>query len=424
MIVMIDLGKNSKWTLESVPKLKRVELAERRGKEHYVEAREQGCQQDWAHLSGLRPKSIRARLIVDLKLQHLDFWASLHGQVPGLLDWDMGNECFLAFTTTHLPLAEQNRECLRGGSWGMGAPRRIWPKGQRFYTDGWHDWINILGRSLKLQYVARYKLRIVEPPKLPLEKKPNPDKDGPDFEPNLWMWVDPNIVFPPGKLEVPEPSKGKNLTSIVPSPQPSPKEDDFAKCPQATVVESPSLSGDQYPPRKRFASSPSNWELTEEEEAEDQDDSSSVALRSPHKRAPLQSRRLRQANSQEGGLWSRPPLNYFHLIALALRNSSPCGLNVQQIYSFTRQHFPFFRTAPEGWKNTVRHNLCFRDSFEKVPVSMQGGASTRPRSCLWKLTDEGHRRFAEEARALASTKLETIQQCMSQPDVMPSLFDL
>lgn len=82
-----------------------------------------------------------------------------------------------------------------------------------------------------------------------------------------------------------------------------------------------------------------------------------------------------------------------------------------------RKHFPFFRTAPEGWKNTVRHNLCFRDSFEKVPVSMQGGASTRPRSCLWKLTEEGHRRFAEEARALASTRLESIQQCMSQPGV-------
>lgn len=84
-----------------------------------------------------------------------------------------------------------------------------------------------------------------------------------------------------------------------------------------------------------------------------------------------------------------------------------------------RQHFPFFRTAPEGWKNTVRHNLCFRDSFEKVPVSMQGGASTRPRSCLWKLTEEGHRRFAEEARALASTRLESIQRCMSQPGVRP-----
>ena len=60
---------------------------------------------------------------------------------------------------------------------------------------------------------------------------------GLDFEPNLWMWVDPNIMFPPGKLEVPEPSKGKNLTTTAPSPQPVPKED-FDKCPEATEVES------------------------------------------------------------------------------------------------------------------------------------------------------------------------------------------
>ncbi|ELK12051.1 Forkhead box protein R1, partial [Pteropus alecto] len=313
---------------------------------------------------------------VDLKFQHPDFWASLHGQVPGLLDWDMGNECFLACTTTHLPLAQQN--------------------------------------------LARYKLRIVEPPKLPMEKKPNSDKDGPDFEPNLWMWANPNILFSPGKQEAPESSRREDLTSTLPSPQPSPKEEDFVNYTEATVMEllPPSFS-EQSPPQKRFASSPSSWELTEEEEAEDQDDSSSVAFSSPRKTAPLQRRRPRQANSQEGKLWSRPPLNYFHLIALALRNSSPCGLNVQQIYSFTRQHFPFFRTAPEGWKNTIRHNLCFRDSFEKVPVSMQGGASTWPRSCLWKLTEEGHRRFEEEARALASTQLESIQQCMSQPGVRP-----
>lgn len=84
-----------------------------------------------------------------------------------------------------------------------------------------------------------------------------------------------------------------------------------------------------------------------------------------------------------------------------------------------RRHFPFFRTAPEGWKNTIRHNLCFRDSFEKVPVSMQCEAHTRPRSCLWKLTEEGHRRFAEETRTLAFTRLESIQQCMSQPGVKP-----
>ncbi|KAM6173882.1 forkhead box protein R1 [Erethizon dorsatum] len=298
----------------------------------------------------------------------------------------MGNECFLAFTTSHLPVAEQ--------------------------------------------ILAKYKLRIVHPPVLPLEKKPNPDGDGPDIEPNLWMWVNPSIVYPPGKLEVADPTRTADVTSKPPCPQPSLEKQD-ASSSVGTGVESslPSCS-EQLPlrkwkrKRKQFASCPGDRELTEEEEAEDQDDSSSVALLPPLTRASLQSRRLQQTVSLEGRLWSRPPLNYFHLIALALSNSPPCGLNVQQIYSFTRWHFPFFRMAPEGWKNTIRHNLCFHDSFQKVLVSMQGEASPRPRSCLWKLTEEGRRRFAEEARALASTRLESIQQCMSQPDVMPLLFDL
>ena len=71
-------------------------------------------------------------------------------RLSGLLDWDMKNESFLAFTTSHLALAKQN--------------------------------------------LARYKLQIVEPP--------DPNKDGPDFEPNIWIWVNPNLVFPPEKLKV------------------------------------------------------------------------------------------------------------------------------------------------------------------------------------------------------------------------------
>nr|XP_048272975.1 forkhead box protein R1 [Myodes glareolus] len=287
----------------------------------------------------------------------------------------MSNECFLSFTTSHLPKY--------------------------------------------IQELAKYRLQIVKPPTLPLEKIPNPDKDGPDIKPNLWMWVNPNIVYPPGKLEVRRPKR------VLKEEEASCSEASGAQL-QLPSASQPSPPHKQKKKQKHTASSPSTWEeLTEEEEAKDQDDSSSVALPSLPTRAPLQSRRrLGQAISPEGRLWFRPPLNYFHLIALALRNSAPCGINVQQIYSFIRRHFPFFRTAPEGWKNTIRHNLCFRDSFEKVPVGMQCEAHTRPRSCLWKLTEEGHRRFAEETRTLAFTRLESIQQCMSQPDTMPFLFDL
>ncbi|XP_021028842.1 LOW QUALITY PROTEIN: forkhead box protein R1-like [Mus caroli] len=319
-------------------------------------------------------------LKVDPKFQDRNFWASLHGQVPGLLDWDMGNECFLTFTTTHLSEAEQK--------------------------------------------LALYRLQLVEPPKLPLEKKPNPDKDGPDIEPNLWMWVNPNIVYPPGKLEV---AVKKEDQSALPAFQPALKEEEDSCSEASGTAAIASLQAEEEAEEKHIASSPSTWEEpTEEEEAKAHDDSSSLALPSLPTRAPLENPwRLPQAISPEGRLWSRPPLHYFHLIALALRNSPPCGLNVQQIYSFTREHFPFFRTAPEAWKNTVRHNLSFRDSFQKVPASQQGvEASTGPRSCLWKLTEEGHRRFSKEARTLASTQLQSIQQCMSQPDVMPFLFDL
>lgn len=48
-------------------------------------------------------------------------------------------------------------------------------------------------------------------------------------------------------------------------------------------------------------------------------------------------------------------------------------------------------------------------------------ASTQAGACLWKLTEEGRRRFEEEARVLSSTQLERIQQCMSQPGARPRL---
>uniref|UniRef100_A0A8C6MSF1 Fork-head domain-containing protein n=1 Tax=Mus spicilegus TaxID=10103 RepID=A0A8C6MSF1_MUSSI len=182
----------------------------------------------------------------------------------------MGNECFLTFTTTHLSEAEQK--------------------------------------------LALYRLQLVEPPKLPLEKKPNPDKDGPDIKPNLWMWVNPNMVYPPGKLEVAVKEEDQSALSAF---QPALKEEEDS-CSEASEVQQPLPPCRQKRKQRR----------------------STVPLPlAPGRRAPLENPwRLPQAISPEGKLWSRPPLHYFHLIALALRNSPPCGLSVQQIYSFTRQN--------------------------------------------------------------------------------------
>ncbi|XP_074091593.1 forkhead box protein R1 [Macrotis lagotis] len=224
-------------------------------------------------------------------------------------------------------------------------------------------------------------------------------------EPNLWMWVDLNVVCPlTGRQTSMEPD-------LVPNP-PSPKEEENTsfsennQLPQASTSQLPQTSTSQQPQTS-----------TSEEDI-------SMTLQSPHKMGPLRSCR-RHIGTQHGLRWPRPPLNYCHLIALALKNSTSRGLNVQEIYNFTRQHFPFFQTAPEGWKNTVRHNLCFRGSFEKAPKSSEKETTTsRPRSYRWRLTEEGYRRFTEEARALAYARYHSIQKCMSQPEMMPILFDL
>ncbi|KAM4828021.1 forkhead box protein R1 isoform 4-T4 [Thomomys bottae] len=97
--------------------------------------------------------------------------------------------------------------------------------------------------------VAKYKLRIVEPPVLPLDKKYKADEDDPDIEPNLWMWVDPNVVYPPGKMQVKE-AKWARPPSPPLSSQPSVKEE--GSCSEGAEEESPQpSSGLGSPPEEQ-----------------------------------------------------------------------------------------------------------------------------------------------------------------------------
>ncbi|XP_031179645.1 forkhead box protein R1 isoform X1 [Sander lucioperca] len=122
------------------------------------------------------------------------------------------------------------------------------------------------------------------------------------------------------------------------------------------------------------------------------------------------------------GCWPRPPVNYCILIALALKSSHTGSLKVQQIYNFTREHFPFFQTAPDGWKNTIRHNLCFNNSFRKT--CNQVFRDGKRKSCFWHLTLDGHRRLKDEIRTLTGESLKQLERSMSRPDVIQSLFAL
>ncbi|XP_031232411.1 forkhead box protein R2 [Mastomys coucha] len=299
---------------------------------------------------------------MDIKVKNRDFWFSLHGQVPGMLDWDMGNEFFLPCTTDQCSFAEQS--------------------------------------------LAKYKIQLIKPPALPQKKKSSFDNDGPPTEPSLWMWVNPNIVCP-----INSKSDSYPIPKLVVS-APHTGESDFLVT--HTVVQSlPVFYTEHHQQQKLpvYSTAPDAREKGIKEQActsSKKHSKKNTVCHAPHREES----------------WPRPPLNYSHLVALALKSSPSCGLNVQQIYNFTRQHFPYFRTAPDGWKNTIRHNLCSLTCFEKVPIDHEDELEGKPRSFLWKLTDEGNRFFQEDTRILAYARRESIKQSMRQPELIDLLFHL
>lgn len=63
---------------------------------------------------------------------------------------------------------------------------------------------------------------------------------------------------------------------------------------------------------------------------------------------------------------NKPPLSFSSLIFLAIEDSNDKALPVKEIYAWIVAHYPYFKTAPTGWKNSVRHNLSLNKCFQKV----------------------------------------------------------
>lgn len=63
---------------------------------------------------------------------------------------------------------------------------------------------------------------------------------------------------------------------------------------------------------------------------------------------------------------NKPPYSFSCLIFMAIEDSERKALPVKEIYSWIMDHFPYFKTAPTGWKNSVRHNLSLNKCFQKV----------------------------------------------------------
>ncbi|XP_026079201.1 forkhead box protein N2 [Carassius auratus] len=82
---------------------------------------------------------------------------------------------------------------------------------------------------------------------------------------------------------------------------------------------------------------------------------------------------------------SKPPFSFSLLIYMAIEQSPSKSLPVKDIYGWILEHFPYFSSAPTGWKNSVRHNLSLNKCFRKVE---RGLGKVNGKGSLWCVDPE------------------------------------
>ncbi|XP_056677584.1 forkhead box protein N4 isoform X2 [Monodelphis domestica] len=117
--------------------------------------------------------------------------------------------------------------------------------------------------------------------------------------------------------------------------------------------------------------------------------------------------------------YPKPIYSYSCLIAMALKNSKTGSLPVSEIYSFMKEHFPYFKTAPDGWKNSVRHNLSLNKCFEKVENKASGSSR---KGCLWALNLARIDKMEEEMHKWKRKDLAAIHRSMANPEELDKLI--
>lgn len=70
------------------------------------------------------------------------------------------------------------------------------------------------------------------------------------------------------------------------------------------------------------------------------------------------------------------------------------------------------QTAPDGWKNSVRHNLSLNKCFEKVENKT---SSSSRKGCLWALNPAKIDKMEEEMQKWKRKDLPAIRRSMANP---------
>lgn len=115
----------------------------------------------------------------------------------------------------------------------------------------------------------------------------------------------------------------------------------------------------------------------------------------------------------------KPAYSYSCLIAMALKNSRAGSLPVSEIYSFMCEHFPYFKTAASGWKNSVRHNLSLNKCFEKIEKPATNGGQRK--GCLWAMNPLKIGKMDDEIQKWSRKDPMAIRRAMVFPENLEQL---
>ncbi|KAK3702958.1 hypothetical protein QZH41_012405 [Actinostola sp. cb2023] len=138
-----------------------------------------------------------------------------------------------------------------------------------------------------------------------------------------------------------------------------------------------------------------------------------VQPRNDQKHRAQDSKLTKDNNKTNEKAYPKPLFSYSCLIAMALQNSDAGTLPVSEIYKFMMGKFPYFKTAPDGWKNSVRHNLSLNKAFCKLERPQ--GASQR-KGCLWSLRPERKEQMEKEIKKWKKKHAEAIRASMAHPE--------